>query len=100
MEAMFSAEQGRAQGLKDLIELNYAFERSDAGSRAENGTVNELLSYLPSNTVLMAFGKNELIFWVCQKGKDVELRKKPVNCLGAHCCTWQYGNRRNCLGVK
>ena len=80
-EAMFSAEQGRAQGLKDLIELNYAFERSDAGPRAENGTVNELLSYLPSNTVFMAFGKNELIFWVCQKGKDVELRKKPVHSL-------------------
>ena len=80
-EAMFSAEQGRAQGLKDLIELNYAFERSDAGPRAENGTVNELLSYLPSNTVFMAFGKNELVFWVCQKGKDVELRKKPVHSL-------------------
>ena len=77
-EAMFSAEQGRAQGLKDLIELNYAFERSDAGSRAENGTVNDLLSNLPSNTVFMAFGENELIFWVCQRGKCVELRKKQI----------------------
>ena len=29
----------------------------------------------------MALGEKELIFWVCQKGKDVELRKKPIHSL-------------------
>ena len=80
-EALFSAEQGRAQALKDLIELKYGFERSNVASVTDKGTVNELLSYLPSNTIFMALGEKELIFWVCQKGKDVELRKKPIHSL-------------------
>ena len=79
-EALFSAEQGRAQGLKDLIELKYAFERRYAGpGTARIKTVNELLSDLPPNTIFIAFGKSELNFWVCQKGKCVELRKKQIN---------------------
>ena len=80
-EALFSAEQGRAQGLKDLMELNYSFKRSDAYGGAGTGvkTVNELLSYLPPNTIFLAFGENELIFWVCQRGKEFELRKKQIH---------------------
>ena len=76
---MFSVEQGRAQGLNDLIELNYGFERSDGGSGTDGGTVSELLSYLPPDTIFMAFGRNELVFWVCQRGRDVELRKKGIH---------------------
>ena len=80
-EALFSAEQGRAQGLKDLMKLNYSFKRKDAcgGSGTGVKTVNELLSYLPPNTIFMAFGENELIFWVCQRGKEFELRKKQIH---------------------
>ena len=78
-EALFSAEQGRAQALKDLIELNYAFERiSNVASGTDNGTVDELLSYLPPSTIFTAFGENELIFWVCQRGEKVELRKIQI----------------------
>ena len=80
-EALFSAEQGRAQGLKDLMELNYSFKRSDAygGSGTGVKTVNELLRHLPPNTIFIAFGENELIFWVCQRGKEFELRKKQIH---------------------
>ena len=80
-EALFSAEQGRAQGLKDLMELNYAFQSSGAygGSGTGVKTVNELLSYLPPNTIFIAFGENELIFWVCQRGKEFELRKRQIH---------------------
>ena len=80
-EALFSAEQGRAQGLKDLMELSYAFQSRDAygGSGTGVKTVNELLGYLPPNTIFVAFGENELIFWVCQNGKEFELRKKQIH---------------------
>ena len=78
-EALFSAEQGRAQALKDLIEFNYAFEKSNVPSGTDNGTVNEMLSYLPPNTLFAAFGEKELIFWVCQRGEKVELRKKQIH---------------------
>ena len=73
-EALFSAEQGRAQSLKDLMALNYFFHANDTVQ--ENSTFDELSSHLPLNTIFMAIGKKELIFWVCQKGKEVELRRK------------------------
>ena len=74
-KALFSAEQARAQGLKDLIQLNYAFERNDARSGTETTSLDDLLSYLPTNTIFISFGKGELIFWVCRRGKGVEYRK-------------------------
>ena len=73
-EALFSAEQGRAQSLKDLMALNYLFDVNDAVQ--ENSAFGELSIHLPLNTIFMAIGKKELIFWVCQKGNGVELRRK------------------------
>ena len=76
-EALFSAEQGRAQGLKDLMALNYLFDANDTDQ--ENSAFDELSNRLPLNTIFMAIGEKELIFWVCQKGKEVELRGKEIN---------------------
>ena len=73
-EALISAEQGRAQSLKDLMALNYLFDANDAVQ--EKSVFDELSSHLPLNTIFMAIGEKELIFWVCQKGKEVELRRK------------------------
>ena len=75
-EALFSAEQGRAQSLKDLMALNYLFDANAAVQ--ENSEFDELSSHLPLNTIFMAIGQKELIFWVCQKGKEVELRRKRI----------------------
>ena len=63
------------------MQLNYSFKRSDAygGSGTGVKTINKLLSYLPPNTIFIAFGENELIFWVCQRGKKIELRKKQIH---------------------
>ena len=77
-EALFSAEQGRAQGLKDLMVLNYAFEANDSESVKENENFCELLSYFPLNTIFMAIAIKEVIFWVCQNGKDVKVRIKQI----------------------
>ena len=77
-EALLSAEQGRAQGLRDLMALNYSLEVNCFKSVKENGTICELFSSLALNTIFMAIGENELIFWVCQKGKEVELRRKRI----------------------
>ena len=75
-EALLSAEQGRAQGLRDLMILNYSFDANNFQTVKENGTFRGLFSSFPLNTIFMAIGGNELIFWVCQKGKEVELRRK------------------------
>ena len=73
-EALFSAEQGRAQSLKDLMALNYSIDANDAVQ--ENSAFDELSNHLPLNTIFMAIGEKELILWACQKGKEVELRRK------------------------
>ena len=51
LEALFSAEQGRAQALKDLMELKYASERAHAESETINVNMHDLQSCLPSNTL-------------------------------------------------
>ena len=79
-EALFSAEKGRAQGLKDLMALNYTSEENDAEFIQENRTFQELCSGLPPNTIFMAIVEKELILWVCQPEKEVELRRKQVSC--------------------
>lgn len=79
LEALFSAEQGRAQALKDLMELKYASETTPAESEIVNVNVRDLLSCLPSNTVFIAIEENELIFWIYQKGKEVQLRRKQIS---------------------
>ena len=79
MEALFSAELGRAQALKDLMELNYALQTNDAGSGTENRTIYELLSCLPPNTIFIAIEDEEIIFWVCGNGKNIELRRKQIS---------------------
>ena len=79
-EALYSAEQGRAQGLKDLIALNYGFEMNDAESGKQHTTAHELFSRVPPNTIFMAIsGQSELILWVFHKEKEVELRRKQIN---------------------
>ena len=78
-EALFYAEQGRAQGLKDLMALNYAFEVNDFESVEENGTFCEVFSSFPLNTIFIAIGNKEVIFWVCQKGKEVKVVKKQIS---------------------
>ena len=78
IEALFAAEQGRAQALKDLMEFNYAFETTGAGLGTEIRTIYELLSCLPLNTIFIAMEEKEIIFWVCQKGKNIELRRKQI----------------------
>ena len=75
-EALFSVEQGRAQGLKDLMALNYLSNAND--EVLENSAFHLLSSRLPLNTIFIAIEEKELIFWVCQKGKEVELRRKRI----------------------
>ena len=78
MEALVAAEQGRAQALKDLLQLNYASEGNRGDSGPQNETVNDLLDCIPSNTVFMALEKKEVVFWIFQKGKEAQLRRKEI----------------------
>ena len=74
-KALFSAEQARAQGLKDLIQLNYAFERNDARSGRETTSLDDLLSYLPTNTIFISFGKGELTSGSARMGRVLNVER-------------------------
>jgi len=79
LEGLFSAEQARAQALKDLMELKYSPAKDQAGSGTEIATIRDILSFFPSNTVFIAIGEQEVIVWTCQKGQDVQLRRKQIS---------------------
>ena len=78
MEALLSAEQGRAKALKDLLEFKYASENTWVEPGAEIETIAGISSFLPCSTVFIALEDQEVILWVFQKGKDVQLRRKQI----------------------
>ena len=78
IEALLSAEQGRAQALNDLMKFKYSSKQYEAESCTEVKTNAGILSGFPSNTVFLALEDKEVILWVFQKGKDVQLRRKQI----------------------
>ena len=77
-KALFAAEEGRAQALNDLMELNYGLERTYCQSPHLEGITQILLSFPGSVTVYIAINEQDIVFWVVQDGKDVQLRKKKL----------------------
>ena len=78
VESLLSAEQGRAQALNDLMEFKYASKHYPAESDTEIETVPDILSGCVSNTVFLALEDQEVIFWVFQREKDVQVRRKQI----------------------
>ncbi|KAL9965107.1 hypothetical protein ACROYT_G028860 [Oculina patagonica] len=74
VEALFAAEQGRAQALEDLMNSKYTIETVQNKQR----TTFDAFSGLPSNTVFMAVDKTEIVFWIIQNGKSVDLKRKKI----------------------
>ena len=73
-EALCAAEEGRAQALKDLMNSKYGNETTQATEE----TTCDPLSCLQSNIVFLAVHEREIIFWIIQKGKDVQLRSNEI----------------------
>ena len=76
VNALLSAEQGRAQALRDLMEFKYASKNTQAESWIEMKPDD--LSGFTSNTVFIALETQEVILWVLRKGKNVQLRRKQI----------------------
>ena len=73
-KALFAAEQGRAQGLNDLLDFNYGLKTS----YYQLHTTFDSFSFLPSIAVFIAIDERDIVFWVVQDGKDIQLRKKEL----------------------
>ena len=76
VEALFAAEQGRAQALKDLMESKYGYHMAHIGSSTQKAeTIDGILNCFSSNIVFTAINNETMFSWVCQKGSEVHLRK-------------------------
>ena len=78
-EALHAAEEGRAQALVDLMDSKYVNGEAYNRPHAPVKSSSHSLSYVVSNTVFMAVDNEEIIFWVIQNNKDVELRRKEMS---------------------
>ena len=76
IEALLSADKGRAQSLRDQLEWRYELQTNET----ETGTINRVSSRVfPSNTISIAIDDRDLVFWVLREGMDVEFRKKQIS---------------------
>ena len=79
IEALLTADHGRAQALNDLLEFKYGLK----GLRPEIGTLSarpsDFPSYLPSNTVFIGINEGGIVLWVSKKGKEIKTRRSLVD---------------------
>ena len=78
VESLIAAEQGRAQALKDLMKAKYSIQQPFVQSDTMEKRIISSPRCMPPNTVFIALGKQEIVFWVSQKENDVRLRRKEI----------------------
>ena len=75
IEALFTADLGRAQALNDLLEFKYALKGLLPDIGTLSVTTPDMLSYLPSNTAFVGINEGGIVFWVNEKGKEIKARR-------------------------
>ena len=77
-EALLVAEQGRAQGLLDLIKLKYDSQLPASWPLEPCATIPGILSTASTQTVFVALESNKVNFWVLHEGESVQFRQNEV----------------------
>ena len=77
-EALFVAEQGRAQALEDLIKFRHFSELLTIGSLEDNVTIASLSSGIFTLTLFLAVESSKIHFWVLTKESGVQYRIKEI----------------------
>ena len=72
-DALCAAEQGRAQALMDLMQLQYGFELLPSASLVE-----KMISNVSIQTVFVALEGNNINLWLLCKEKDVQFRQRKI----------------------
>ena len=79
VEALLTADHGRAQALNDLLELKYGFKGLPTEIGTFSATTPDILSYLPSNTAFIGINEEGIFFGVNEKGKGIKTRRTPID---------------------
>ena len=78
VEALFAAEQGRAQALNDLMESQFFTGSCQSMSRQEKDWDFNVPICIPSSTVFQAVEKADINSWIVLKGGNVSFRRKEL----------------------
>ena len=81
-EALMTAEKGRRRALMDLTKSRYGLRSPKFGSsdeKEDTEALNDVLSYISSQTVVLAVGRHEINFWVLSKGKDPHFVQRQID---------------------
>ena len=79
VEALLTADQGRAEALNDLLEVKYGFKGLPPEMRTLSANTSDILSFLPLNTVFIGFSKDGIVSWVNEKGKEIKSRRSLID---------------------
>ena len=79
VEALLTADHGRAQALNDLLEFKYGFKGLCGEIGAFSATTPDILNYLPSNTAFIGINKEGIVLWVNEKGNIIKTRKTQID---------------------
>ena len=78
LKALLSAENGRAQALRDLMDFKYISGEASYQSHFPEKSVYVPLICLSSNIVFIAIAEGEIFFWLIKNGEDVKTRTQKV----------------------
>ena len=73
-EALYAAEQGRAQALVDILKMQYSVDEKPTMKVA----ISLVMKDLPSQTVFTALKGNTISFWLLREDTGINFRQKEI----------------------
>lgn len=73
-EALFAAEQGRAQDLVDRLNMHFGFTFTN-----EHVPVSRIVRDISTQTLFLALEDNKINLWVIKKGNEIRFRQKVID---------------------
>ena len=77
-EALFAAEQGRAQALADILKVQFGVDEEPASAIVRTETISAVMKYFPLQTVFVALAGNTISFWLLKRGSGINYREKEI----------------------
>ena len=79
IQALFAAEQGRAQALTDLMESQYGIKSSRPSSEKQMKRIYNILRQISSPTLFLAEALESVNFWALLDGQRWHFARKEIN---------------------
>ena len=78
VEALFAAEEGRAQALTDLMKFQYGVRANQSGSHGQQMKDSDMLKCILSNVVFQALDRSTITSWVLVEGRVVGFKRNEL----------------------